>query len=45
MKKIERLNKGQRLNVTPILEILGKVGDKSAQLAEKAKSRQPTGAI
>jgi hypothetical protein len=39
MKKIQRLNKGQRLDVIPVLEILDKVRAKSEQVAERAKTR------
>lgn len=42
MKKIQRLNKGQRLDVIPVLEILDKVRAKSEQIAERAKTRQQT---
>lgn len=42
MKKIQRLNKGQRLDVFPVLEILDKVRAKSEQVAKRAKTRQQT---
>ena len=40
MNKIQRLNKGQRLDVIPVLEILDKVRAKSEQVAERAKHSQ-----
>ena len=39
MKKIHRLHRGQRLDVNSVLDILGKVRDKSEQIAESAKTR------
>jgi hypothetical protein len=42
MKKLQRLNKGQGLDVIPVLEILDKVRAKSEQVAERAKARQQT---
>jgi hypothetical protein len=42
MKKIQRLNKGQCLDLVAVLEILDKVRAKSEQVAKRAKIRQQT---